>query len=576
MAEAKGYYAMLGVTFRTDPEQIAKIYKKMALKYHPDKNPSQEAADEFQKITTSYHVIMDEEKRSNYMRLFLLRCYMSMERPKPGGPLRPYYAFMVEKSKFAMGSKSDRLLTFDLLEHTLKTFKKDKEQKQFPLAALASVKEGAKDSMELTVHFKDSHPYYLRCRCLEQYETLLEVLRRITGCADELSDEALNLLCDDTTSPPTSVHKSKVIKRAEKMGASLVHDWQPRFMVMGSTQLLIFRDVDLANLVNILPLSILQHSPDRKEKTCFQLATPYWKASFRVLTEEVATRWRHALDEQKASNLAEYLAEMKANGVFTPAGAKGGGAPPAPPRGAARPSVAFFASDLFGMGLNASGAGPAMLALPAPTLAPADIELQGGWLQYRDDDGHVYYYNATSNETVWELPEGVELAASSASSSVPDLTDGLASGVSSKEENEEVKQQQYAALKDDLETSDARLAEAKLALVQLMTAMEKGLNKTKKGLVADRPLRDLAPMFEKLRSDFEKMAPLGAEYEKQWAARDEHQRTFMQNKGSYLDGLQSHVLGDAQPGADSVAGKIFRKAAYVADTYNRQPLRTVL
>ena len=127
---------------------------------------------------------MDEQKRANYLRLFLLRCYMSQVRPAPGDGLRPHYAFMVEKSKFAMGSKSDRLLTFDLLEHTLKTFKKDKEQKQFPLAALASVKEGAKDSMELTVHFKDSHPYYLRCRCLEQYETLLEVLRRITGCAD--------------------------------------------------------------------------------------------------------------------------------------------------------------------------------------------------------------------------------------------------------------------------------------------------------------------------------------------------------------------------------------------------------
>ena len=59
-------------------------------------------------------------------------------------------------------------------------------------------------------------------------------------------------------------------------------------------------------------------------------------------------------------------------------------------------------------------------------------------------------------------------------------------------------------------------------------------------------------------------------------ARDEQQRTFMQSQASYLSGLQTHVLGDAQPSADSRAGRIFRKAAYVADTYQRMPIRTVL
>ena len=106
----------------------------------------------------------------------------------------------------------ERLLIFDFLESTLHSFKKDKERKEFPLSSLASVKGGS--SLELTIGFKDSHPYYMRCRCAEQYETLLEILRRVTSSA-ELTDASLNLLVDDETSPPTSVQKSKVIKRAE-------------------------------------------------------------------------------------------------------------------------------------------------------------------------------------------------------------------------------------------------------------------------------------------------------------------------------------------------------------------------
>ena len=61
-----------------------------------------------------------------------------------------------------------------------------------------------------------------------QYDTLVAVLRRIVG-AEDLSDKSLNVMIDDACSPPSSVHKSKVIKRTEKMGAALVHDWQPRF-----------------------------------------------------------------------------------------------------------------------------------------------------------------------------------------------------------------------------------------------------------------------------------------------------------------------------------------------------------
>ena len=127
-------------------------------------------------------------------------------------------------------------------------------------------------------------------------------------------------------------------------------------------------------------------------------------------------------------------------------------------------------------------------------------------------------------------------------------------------------------------STDAHLAEARQALLQVMSQMERGLGKARKGLVADRPLPDLAPMFEGLRTQFEAMVGAGAAYERHWVARDEHQRNFMQQKGSYLDGLHSHVLGGADmPSEGSRANKIFRRAAYVADNaFRATPMRTVL
>ena len=82
-------------------------------------------------------MISDEQKRKTYLNLFMLRCYMSQVPPRPRDGLRPHYAFVVEKSKFAMGSKSDRLITIDLLERKLHSFKKDTLRKEFALSTLA-------------------------------------------------------------------------------------------------------------------------------------------------------------------------------------------------------------------------------------------------------------------------------------------------------------------------------------------------------------------------------------------------------------------------------------------------------
>ena len=63
------YYEILEVTKDADKSTIKKAYRKMAMKYHPDKNPDDsEAEEKFKHVNEAYQVLSDEEKRSIYDR----------------------------------------------------------------------------------------------------------------------------------------------------------------------------------------------------------------------------------------------------------------------------------------------------------------------------------------------------------------------------------------------------------------------------------------------------------------------------------------------------------------------------
>lgn len=65
--EFKDYYKILGVTKTAKAEEIKKTYRKLALKYHPDKNPGNKSAEEkFKEISEAYDVLGDPEKRKKY------------------------------------------------------------------------------------------------------------------------------------------------------------------------------------------------------------------------------------------------------------------------------------------------------------------------------------------------------------------------------------------------------------------------------------------------------------------------------------------------------------------------------
>ena len=64
---AEDYYKILGIDKNASSDAIKKAYRKLALKYHPDKNPGNKGAEEnFKKISEAYAVLGDAEKRKQY------------------------------------------------------------------------------------------------------------------------------------------------------------------------------------------------------------------------------------------------------------------------------------------------------------------------------------------------------------------------------------------------------------------------------------------------------------------------------------------------------------------------------
>src|ERR1700749_636291 len=65
----RDYYDVLGVAKNAPADEIKKAYRKMAIKYHPDKNPGNaEAEQKFKEAAEAYEVLSDQAKRQRYDR----------------------------------------------------------------------------------------------------------------------------------------------------------------------------------------------------------------------------------------------------------------------------------------------------------------------------------------------------------------------------------------------------------------------------------------------------------------------------------------------------------------------------
>ncbi len=64
----RDYYEVLGIGRNASEDDIRKAYRRLALQYHPDRNPDPGAAERFKEVKEAYEILSDGDKRSMYDR----------------------------------------------------------------------------------------------------------------------------------------------------------------------------------------------------------------------------------------------------------------------------------------------------------------------------------------------------------------------------------------------------------------------------------------------------------------------------------------------------------------------------
>jgi len=93
LAVARDFYKILGITKSATSADVKKAYRKLSMKYHPDKNPDPEAGKKFSEIAEAYEALSDPEKRKTYDRYGEEGLKQAAQQPDHMDPFDIFSAF---------------------------------------------------------------------------------------------------------------------------------------------------------------------------------------------------------------------------------------------------------------------------------------------------------------------------------------------------------------------------------------------------------------------------------------------------------------------------------------------------
>ncbi|KAG5370672.1 Curved DNA-binding protein [Yarrowia sp. E02] len=101
-------YALLGVDVLSDTKTIQRAYRKTALLYHPDKNPSKEAEDKFHQLSIALETLVDESLRKKYDQLWNSRLDKIRKRQELSAERRKFQDDLLRREKEYEESKRSK------------------------------------------------------------------------------------------------------------------------------------------------------------------------------------------------------------------------------------------------------------------------------------------------------------------------------------------------------------------------------------------------------------------------------------------------------------------------------------